>query len=168
MQLPNPPAEISTSKTKLAACYLLFGLKLRTENPTFCADEVPRRDLQATPKRVVFYNFLEPLPETIDVRGVGIAFFGRDASEKLALYLESLPLDAQQKRELGGLISAQTAQACREVMEIREALVHLVQKKMPEEAKWDLIRWSPDKFTLIPKSASPELRKTMIERNDRH
>jgi hypothetical protein len=166
-QLPTPPPALQTSNTKLAAIYCFFGIRLTDHNPTFCADEVPRNDLTARPKKVVFYNFQDP-SDKVDLAGLSVAFFGKKAHEMLEEYLPTLPLDPKQLKFLRGLISAHMVQSAHEIMRYREQLVHLVQNVMPHQAKWDLIRWSPAKFTLLPKTMSPEQRREMIKRHDRH
>ena len=151
---------LQTSNTKLAAVFLLFGARLRKENPLVWCDEHQSREAflrKAKPRTKVTFNFENGgIPATQILKA-----YEKDLSSLYASLESALAtMSEAQRNAVRDAVSRVIARACREVLEKREFLIELI-KSMPEDSKWDQIHagnGSRIPFVRMGKQCSPEVR----------
>jgi hypothetical protein len=160
---------IVTSNTKLAATYLVFGYRLRKNDPFYWIDNYQKEDVDkyglrdAPFKSRAFFNLVPRNAAEIEsAKGIGAAFSGSCSQDLLFNFVKGLELNSAQKRQLLFLCSVAIAEGCREVQEKREYLFKEM-KKMPPNAKWVRV-WSDKLSVTFGRNASLETRTQMLSR----
>jgi len=162
---------LSTSITKLAAIFLVFGAKLRRVLPLEWDDIFKSKEEflyylehpgQIKPRARVTFNFE---PGTIPAQQIYEGIQDEEADEKFYQFVATMGLDKESNDELLMRHSKAIARACQETLDKREFLIKLI-KSVPETAKWDLIEGNGGQAinVKIGKRSSPELRAEMLSK----
>jgi hypothetical protein len=169
--LPAPQilnSTIVTSNTKLAATYLVFGYRLRRDDPFYWIDNYQKEDvdkygLKSAPyKSRCFFNLIPRNGVDIQTeKGIGAAFSKGNGQERLMSFVGGLPsLTPAEKHQLLSLCSAVIAEGCREAQEKREYLVKQI-NEMPPGAKWVRV-WNGKLSVTFGRNASLETRTRLL------
>lgn len=167
---PGPGGTIVTSNTKLAATYLVFGYRLRRNDPFYWIDNYQKEDVDkfglknAPFKSRCFFNLVPRTANEIQsARGIGAAFSGTCGQELLFNYVKGLgALTPAEKNQLLFLCSVMIAEGCREVQEKREWLLKEI-NNMPGAAKWCRV-WNGKLAVTFGHNASIETRSQLLGR----
>lgn len=166
----SPGGTVVTSNTKLAATYLVFGYKLRRNDPfywidNYQAEDVEKYGLKKAPyKARCFFNLVPVTVNQIEsAKGIGAAFTGGGSQEMLFSYVAGLgTLTPTEKHHLLFLCAVAIAEGCRKVQEKREFLFKEI-KQMPPEAKWVRV-WNGKIPATFGRNASLETRTQCLNR----
>ena len=166
VELPINESHLTTSNTKLAAALLVFGFRLRKNDPLYWTEHYQKADIDKFGWRAApmtprcYFNF--------DVGGgsardVAASFESKGADIEFLNYVKSLPLSAEQQQKLLALHSNAVGQGCREVLEQREYLVRVI-KDMPEAAKWVVVHGEGKAHVTFGKNASLETKVELLSK----
>lgn len=160
---------LSTTNTKLAAVLLMFGVKLRQHQPLEWNDIYPN-------KAAYWENKIDPKrckPHSQVTFHFEVKEFGREAIQKIVEAYELDRAESEFDKVLEGLNNQEkiqmahsraVARACRESLEAREYLVHLI-FSVSEDCKWDIIKGNGSgEVVKLGKNCSDELREEFLAR----
>src|SRR5258707_10639109 len=140
--LPYREQSVSTLNAKLAAALMLFGFRLKRNNPFTWDNEFDskelcmrsRKDKSIKPREKVTWN-LEP--SNTSPNEIFAAFAGKESDVNFEAKVDELVSEPHARAQIKAAHSAAIAQAAREVLDHREHLSK-VYNQIPDDAKWVL------------------------------
>src|ERR1700757_1081743 len=152
----NKEGAIITRDTDAAAVFRFFELELNRHNPAIIVEEIKWSDLQKgikpknPPKRITwkFNRDDKAIP-------IAQAFDSQTAHQDFDAFVETLPIEQEQKDKLKALHSASVARAGGEICKARHKLVAFINSD-PKNALWQAIVYDDGTIkSMFPKAASP-------------